>query len=526
VLIISIIFFFLFSRLSAQTVYPGFADGVVYFKVKDSAAIQLDYNNPPADLAALIGTYQVTGITRPFRTPDFWLQRIYKATLTNHAAVDNFITDLEALGYVEYAERSPLYEVTYVPNDYNAAGQWHLDRINAPSAWNISTGSAAVTIAIVDNGVNYMHEDLAANAWVNPGEIAGNGFDDDLNGYVDDIHGADIADNDGDPAPPANSNATPFAHGTHCAGIAAAVTDNAIGVSSIGYRTRIMAVKCASSSSAGGALSSVFDGVDYAISEGADIISMSFASAAASPTWAYLTTTANALGVVLVGAAGNDGTNTPYYPAASDFVIAVGATETNDSKASYSNYGNWVDVMAPGSGIYSTLPDGGNSYGLRTGTSMACPLVAGLAGLVLSLNPALTPAQVEDVIKGGCDNIDGMNSAYIGQLGWGRINAWQALAPVGIGSWAEVNPPFFVYPNMGDGAFWVDSDRDYHETVVAEVFNLQGDHMLAVNLPAPSQSGATELNLRDQLPNGGYVIRFYSQRKLIQSVNVTIASPY
>ncbi|HLG03760.1 MAG TPA: S8 family serine peptidase, partial [Bacteroidia bacterium] len=241
-------------------------------------------------------------------------------------------------------------------------------------------------------------------------------------------------------------------------------------------------------------------------------------------TWTYLTTVADALGVILIAAAGNDATSTPYYPAASNHVIAVGATESNDTKASYSNYGSWIDLMAPGSGIYSTLPDGGDSYGTLSGTSMSCPLVAGVAALILSTSPSLNPSQVEVLLEGGCENISPQNPNYPGQLGAGRLNAYFSLSPMATFGQQPLAATLQVFPNVGDGLFQIKSDRNFHEQLAVEIYNTAGIKVDAVTLPAPSESGLIELNLRERLPDGAYILRFSDKSGPLQSVRVIITA--
>ena len=315
-------------------------------------------------------------------------------------------------------------------------------------------------IAIVDNAVSNVHEDLQANIWINNSEIPINFIDDDFNGYVDDYEGYDVSDGDGNPNPPSSSNSSsPFTHGTHCAGITSSATNNGIGIASLGYNSSIIPIKCAPDNSAsdGNELPNAYDGVYYAIQIGADVISMSWGGSVSNITGQSLMTAANSMGIVLIAAAGNSSTNVPHYPAAFQNVISVGATNEADMKAWFSNYGSTVDVMAPGVNMYSTLSGNGGEYGLKSGTSMACPLVAGLAGLVLADNPLLTPAQVEAAIKLGCDSIDILNPGFEGQLGAGRINAYRTLDA---SASLPVNDEssFLVYPNPSKAQFFIRSN--------------------------------------------------------------------
>ncbi|MEM7035838.1 MAG: S8 family serine peptidase, partial [Bacteroidota bacterium] len=273
------------------------------------------------------------------------------------------------------------------------------------------------------------HQDLAPSIWINPGETPGNLIDDDGNGYVDDVNGFDVADNDNDPNPPlgAATNSV-YTHGTHCAGIAGAATDNSTGIASIGFGVKLIGVKCNFDATPGPTLPAAYDGVTYAIAAQPEIMSLSWGGPAYSATNQILIDLAYANNIVVVAAAGNSNVNTPMYPASYNHVISVAATDASDVKASFSNFGPTIDVSAPGVAILSTLAGSNSSYGNLSGTSMACPLVAGLAGLMKSANPNLTVDQVDSCLKATADNIDAQNPGFVGQLGAGRINAFLAVS--------------------------------------------------------------------------------------------------
>ena len=351
------------------------------------------------------------------------------------------IEDLMKSDYVILAERVPYNVAYYVPDDYDASQQWYLDKIEAEDAWETyqaSSDTSEVLIAIVDDAVKLDHEDLNFNLWVNPDEIPNNGIDDDNNGYIDDINGYDVANNDGDPNPPSTATNSYFHHGTHVAGIAAAVSNNNTGIASISgagsNKAKIISVKTKLDSSPGGSLEATFQGVEYAIAADADIINMSWGSYGYSQTYQNLFETAHYSGITLVAAAGNNGVPAYMYPASYTYVISVGATDGADVKASWSNYGDRIDVMSPGVSIFSTLPVNNNSYGNLSGTSMASPLVAGLCGLMLSYNNTLDPWQIETLLEQNCDNIDSFNPNYIGLLGAGRINAYNVMQDLQAGN--------------------------------------------------------------------------------------------
>src|ERR1041385_5015433 len=423
------------AAIVAQNVNPNYQDGKIWFRVKDDYRINSALGENPRKLplgdipflAAISKKHAITNLSQPFyaakNSPV--LQRTYLLEFSDVAAVGNITEELEATGNVVYAERVPLDHTCLVPNDPSYGSQWHLATINAAGAWNYFSTGSTIKIAIVDNAVDRAHQDLSGNLWTNPGEIASNNIDDDGDGYIDDINGYDVADLDNNPNPPNNT----FDHGTHCAGISSAKTNNSIGIASIGYSCKLMCVKATSNSASPSSVTNGYDGIVYAVSAGADVISMSWGGTSNSTTAQNIITWAYNQGVVLVAAAGNSNTNTMFYPAAYTECIAVAATASGDVKASFSNYGSWVDISAPGNNIYSTLPS--NGYGNMSGTSMACPLVAGLAGLMLSLNPILTPTDIRNCIINNATNINAQNPSYIGQLGGGRIDANASMACIG-----------------------------------------------------------------------------------------------
>jgi serine protease len=517
---------FLTFSVNAQTINPDYVDGVIYVKVYDSSTQQINFSSPGPDIAQIISDYSITSIEKPFMVPDQSVQNIYKVTCSDYNGVDNMISAFMALPYMEYAEKAPLIQLDYIPNDYNQNQQWSLQRINAPGAWGITTGSSAVKIAIVDNAVDYSHVDLAANAWTNPGEIAANGLDDDLNGYIDDIHGYDVSDRDNNPKPPPGTlNSSPFVHGTHCAGIASAVSDNNIGVASIAFRAKIISVKCAPDTATGARIRNAFEGIDYAISAGADVISMSFGSQTNSLTWQVLVNAAMLRNIVMVAAAGNDNNSTPFYPAATNYVIAVGATDQNDVRSTFSNYGSWIDVMAPGNSIYNTLPQNENTYGSLSGTSMACPLTAGLAGLVLSLNPNFTSSQVENYIKAGCDNINSQNPSYIGQIGTGRINALQTMLLITGLQETDSLKPFTVYPNPSNGNIFLQPYRNFDAPIKMDVYDHDGKLVSSQILGQMNRDGIVQIELSQELTPGEYSLIFNFNDKMIETEKIIITRP-
>ncbi len=423
--------------INAQTVDREYVDGQVYLKFKTGTIKNLSRDNPnnlPLNkisiIKDLIGKYGITKASKPFYQADDseHLTHVLQLDFSNISKVEDLITDLKQNGIVEYAEKVMLLTTHATPNDPTFPS--HLTQIGAQNAWNIwngtANGNSNITVAIVDNAVAINHVDLTGNVWVNPGEIASNGIDDDQNGYVDDINGWDVADGDNNPIPSNNS----MNHGTHCAGIAGARTDNGIGIASIGWNIKIIGVKCQNNTGNTTSIPFGYQGIIYAAKAKARVISCSFGgTGAASSAAQAIIDFAWSKGSIIMASAGNDNNSVLHYPAAYNNVYAVAACSGSDVKSSFSCFGTWVDITAPGNSINSTLP--GNTYGSQSGTSMSCPLVAGLAGLMLSKYPWMTQTDVLNCISTTAVNIYTLsgNSAFVTppQLGAGRINAFAAM---------------------------------------------------------------------------------------------------
>lgn len=301
-----------------------------------------------------------------------------------------------------------------------------LSRISAPSAWDISTGSKAVKVAVVDTGVDFNHPDLAANISLNTAETPGNGIDDDGNGRIDDYYGYDFANFDSNPM---DDNS----HGTHVAGTIGAVGNNSTGVVGVNWSVGIIPVKVLSASGSG-STAGVIAGIDYAISRGAQVINLSLGGPGYSQSFYESIQRANNAGVLVVAAAGNESNDNdaaPSYPANFNLpnIISVAATNSSDTRAYFSNYGaNSVHIAAPGVDIRSTLP--GGLYGSYSGTSMACPHVAGAAALIKAANLDLSMLQVKDILLNNTDVISSLNGLVVTS---GRLNvAKAARAALGI----------------------------------------------------------------------------------------------
>ena len=317
------------------------------------------------------------------------------------------------------------------PNDPSFSSLWGMNNtgqsggvgdadIDAPEAWDVARGSSAVVVGIIDTGIDHTHPDLAANMWLNAGEIPGNGIDDDGNGYIDDMRGWDFVSNDNDPA-------DDHYHGTHCAGTIGAVGDNGIGVAGVCHTVRLMALKFLSGSG-GGSTSDAIEAVLYATANHVTLTSNSWGGGGYSQTLKNAIDAAGTAGILFVAAAGNSGINTDLsasYPASYDSanIISVAASDNADVLASFTNYGaTTVDLAAPGVSIYSTSPGGG--YRTLSGTSMACPHVAGACALIKSARPAMNWSDIKSSLMNNVDGVAGMTGKVAAN---GRMNLARAL---------------------------------------------------------------------------------------------------
>lgn len=317
-------------------------------------------------------------------------------------------------------EANGLATAALIPNDPELAHLYGLTRMSAQSAWDHTTGSSSIVVAIVDTGVNYNHPDLHANIHLNAGEIAGNSIDDDSNGYIDDVIGYDFANVDADPH-------DDHGHGSHCAGIVGARGNNGVGVVGINWQVGILPVK-ALDSGGSGSNADVAAGIEYAVDRGASIVSLSLGSDSPSSAIENAIAYARTHGVLVVAAAGNswsDIDQNPTYPASypDENLIAVAATNANDGLAYFSNFSAVsVDVGAPGEDIESTVL--GSNYDYYSGTSMATPYVAGLAALVKSVAPSVSYTELREVIFASVDQLPALNGKTVTG---GRVNANSAV---------------------------------------------------------------------------------------------------
>lgn len=333
--------------------------------------------------------------------------------------------DLEKEPAILYAEPRYLRNIRAIPNDTLFSRQDYLQFINVLPAWDeIKAEQGDVIIAIVDGGTDISHVDLEPVLWQNPDEIAGNGIDDDGNGFVDDIVGWNFPLDNNDPSglltQPGNSE-----HGTHVAGIAAATTNNIVGVAGISWNARLMAVNAASATR-DNTIAYGYEGILYAAINGAKIISCSWGALGGRSEFEQeVITTATDLGAVVVAASGNDNSEAFHYPSSYENVFSVAAVGNNGSKASYSNFGYTVDIAAPGNSIYSTIPN--DEYGYISGTSMATPVISGALALIATQHPGWSGIKVAEQLRVTAKNIDNQNPSYNFKLGKGMLDVKRAI---------------------------------------------------------------------------------------------------
>lgn len=427
----TIVFALLFMAWALEAVcQPLVREGVLMVKVRPSPA-------PLDKTEELIRT--VSGLLEAADVQGFSVAR---ASILTSPRMDGYLRvsfppmeekkvyqRLESSTLVERVEHVPLFYSFFHPpfgnpNDYSNAHAKHLDLINVPEAWQYNYGKPEVTIAVVDNGFYLSHEDMRENVRVNTLEIPNNGIDDDGNGYIDDFRGYDVADDDGDVNPPLDSLRPFFVHGTACASVAAAATHNGKGMAGAGFRCRYLPVKAVSDTVTFAALTHSYEGVEYAIAAGADVISMSFGSSVFSSYFRDLLLTAHDRGIVCVAAAGNAGAESMQYPCGYDNVICVSSVDYALQKYSSANFGAWVDVCAAGEAVCANLSNG---YHKRSGTSVACAAVAGICGLLKSHLPGAAPNEIRRAIAESAQNLDDANPAHAGKLGAGLMDAGMAM---------------------------------------------------------------------------------------------------
>ncbi|HZI92655.1 MAG TPA: S8 family serine peptidase, partial [Patescibacteria group bacterium] len=489
---------------------PAYVPGELLIKF-NPAARAIDHASARAQLNA--------SLVRTFRTgAEHW-------RLGPGQSVEKAIESMQRNPHVQYAEPNYILTADVTPNDprypelygMNNTGQTGGTAdadIDADLAWGVSRGSRSVVVGVIDTGVDYNHPDLAANIWTNPGEIPGNGIDDDGNGFIDDVHGYDFVNNDPDPF---DDNG----HGTHVSGTIGALGNNGIGVVGVNWEVSIMALKFLSGAGSGSTADAV-RAVEYATMMHVALTSNSWGGGGFDQTLYDAIAAAGAAEIPFIAAAGNDGVNndtSPHYPSSFNLpsLISVAATDHNDAVASFSNYGAVsVDVAAPGVNILSTQPGGG--YQVLSGTSMATPHVAGVAALLKSRFPNIPAAQLKFAIMNFADQKPALNPLTGNRpvASGGRLNAFfstadpDSVAPGSIGDLATNNPGSntmgLTWTATGDdgGSGTATFYQVRYSTSPIDQNNF-GSATRAGNEPAPVASGGTQsMEVRGLAASTGY----------------------
>jgi subtilisin family serine protease len=391
------------------------------------------------------------------------LSRYYRIEFDKSENLDSVMAELRACPGVAHVEPVGVHPVAVAPDDPLYYNQWHHNRasdydIDSPEAWDVESGDSSVVVAIVDTGVLWDHPDLAGpdpftdgNIWINWAEYNGeDGVDDDNNGYIDDYRGWDWVSVTGawageDGTSPDNDPTDFNGHGTHCAGIAAAITNNGLGVAGVagGFSPNSPGVKIMSLRVGWSAPHPTYgyetgyvrmdfcaQAFYYAADNGADVISCSWGSSNSGGISAALNYAVQN-DVIVCKAAGNESSTYADFLCDQPTVVSVASTTSSDTKSSFSNYGGWVDISAPGSSIYATYSDHGtDTFAYLSGTSMACPMAAGVCALIRSRDTSLGRDDVVQILFNTADDIDDRNPGLEGLLGAGRINSASAVSEI------------------------------------------------------------------------------------------------
>lgn len=393
-------------------------------RVGDELIFEMDRALVDVDRFARFVEEEQLVVVQRSRLSDFVQIRIKDVSLARY---DRILEELTRLFPKAISEPDYLHFTSEIPDDYNPALMWNLDQVNAPEAWKVSSGSSEVVVGVIDTGIDIGHPDLIGNLWINEAEIAGNGIDDDGNGFIDDVSGWDFVNDDNDPSDVSS-------HGTHVSGTVGAQGDNGSGVVGMNWNVSILPLKAGEERTL--STSDIAEAMRYAAmmkDRGLNIVATNNSYGSGSSTSVSLREIRNHQdkGILFVAAAGNDGFDidgaNAQFPAGydEDIVISVANTNQADELDRSSNFGVVsVDLGAPGKGIYSTEP--GSRYGYKTGTSMASPLVAGAVALVASSNPSLAWRAIKSRILDTVDLVPALDGSV---LTGGRLNVAAALSP-------------------------------------------------------------------------------------------------
>ena len=417
--------------VKAQSESP-WVPGIVLVKITDQSNIDLpaftdSLPYPYFDsLAANFGFYQVR--PRYVNPANTWQQHCYEIRFSSDR-IDDLITRLQEYAFIEHVSGIGKINFLSKPDDHKYPLQWSMKKILADSIWHLLPGTGGVVqIGIIDDAFLLTHEDFRNTIHANAVELGGTtGVDDDANGKIDDIYGWDFGDNDNNVNPPAAVGTKEWSHGTHCAQLAGARTNNDSGIASFNYTGKFELIPAKCSKDNDWVYNPGLDlMINYLIDQGADVITLSLGVTASVFDRNLIASNPQ---VIFVAAAGNNNNTDLVYPSAYDLpnMISVAATNEYDERAAFSTFNDSVDVCAPGVGLISGMGTGDDEYAYKNGTSGATPQVAGLCAALLSFDNSLSPAQVIARVLTTADSIYFENPNYSDQLGWGRINCYRAF---------------------------------------------------------------------------------------------------
>ncbi len=469
--------------------------GRIDFTLNEEGIIvtQLDTINRLAEEFRIVDLVQMHEFVKhlDWNENGIYLQNIYRIVLESNDNIEKAQAAIVKDKNILFAEYETINSTRMIPNDPDYQLQWHHPVIKMPETWDYVQGSSEVIVAITDSGVKWNHPDLADNIWINEAELpgitinwangqilGGDGIDNDGNGKIDDIIGWDFYHNNNNPYQyhPGSS------HGTHVAGISGAVGNNSIGVAGVAMNVSIMSCKGSPTGVNSSGISHGYNQIQYAADSGADIINCSWGGPGSGTYPNSVINYATSLGSLVVAAAGNE--NVQHipgvyedYPADATNAFCVASTGPNDTKSSFSDYGTPIDISAPGSNIRSTWGD--NAYYTTSGTSMASPVVAGVAALVKTLHPEMTPSELKSRIMMTSYYIDDLNPDHAGLLGAGRVDAFSATMSDKIPYITVYNHNVHEHSGDGDGVPNPGEEVNLIFSLYNEIFWMTAENVVA-----------------------------------------------
>lgn len=472
------------------------------------------------------------------------LRNVRKVIFPGKVDIAKIASKLNQDKSIVYAERIPKAELLIGESDDPQLGsQYHLYITQIAESWENLTGDT-VLVGVVDTGIDFEHEDLKNTYWVNPGE---SGFDengddkstnlkdDDGNGYVDDWRGWDFGSESGQDNNPTYAND----HGVHVAGIVAAEVNNGVGVAGVAPRVKVLNVKIGSDNGLDRSVYNQFEGLLYAGAMGCRVINCSWGSSGFSRTDADVVKLVNEMGSLIVAAAGNNGSDLKFFPAGYDGALSVASTADDDRKSGFSNYHASVGVSAPGSFVLATTPN--NTYDYKSGTSMASPVAAGVAAVLVSEFPEYKAEQIRHLIMANADDISELNSGFDDKIGRGRVNLRKSLDRVNLKSVALDN---YVIANLNGEESILPNDNISIDLQLRNVLDnlsnvdviIEGDKFFPLELEKSSydfefiESGAeftindVKANIPEDVPNDyeyTMTLDVFSDAQLVNKLFVT-----